>query len=137
MIVIVDTRYILYRSHFKMGNLTYEGLPTGAIFGLTRTLRSFRNKYGDDTKFILAHDCGVPQFRKDLTNNEYKGNRSVDDEVRKALSFQEGVLLQHLPVAQWIIKDTEADDLIASFCKHYKTSSNICIISNDKDYIKR
>ena len=52
MIVIVDTRYVLYRSNFKMNHLSFNGIGTGAIFGLTRTLRSFRSHYGEHTKFL-------------------------------------------------------------------------------------
>lgn len=133
MIIIVDTRYVLYRSNFKMGYLSFNGINTGAMFGLTRTLKSFRNHYGEDTKFLLAHDSGIPQFRKDISNNNYKSGRSVDKEIIDSINLQQSIIQHHLPLPQWIeTQQAEADDLIASFCATYN-KENICIVTNDKD----
>ena len=134
MIVIVDTRYVLYRSHFKTGHLSYNGVYTGAMFGLMRTLKSFRKRYGDSTKFILAHDSGIPQFRLDLSNNEYKAGRTTSDPIRSAVNDQQTIVQNELPLPSWVEVQTEADDLIASFCINHDTSrEDLCIITNDKD----
>lgn len=134
MIVIVDTRYILYRSYFKMGHLSHNGIRTGAIFGLARTLKSFRRYYGDDVKFLLTHDSGVPQFRLELSNNEYKAGRSTDDVMRTSVNEQQSIVQEKMPLPQWIEVQAEADDLIASFCiNHDVTKEDVCIITNDKD----
>jgi len=134
MIIIVDTRYILYRSNFKMSHLSFNGVNTGAMFGLTRTLKSFRNYYGEDTKFLLTHDSGIPQFRKDLSDNDYKSGRSADDEIIKSVNQQQAIVQYYLPLPHWIEAQTEADDLIASFCiNHDVEKEDVCIITNDKD----
>lgn len=134
MIAIVDTRYVLYRSHYAINQpLSFQGMNTNALFGLVRTLRSFRNEYGNDLKFILCHDTGIPQFRMDASNGEYKGGRNKDSEVTTIINNQQDLVQRYLPLPQWIVENTEADDLIASFCKHYDTQDQICIITNDKD----
>ncbi len=134
MIVIVDTRYVLYRSHFKTGHLSYNGVYTGAMFGLMRTLKSFRRHYGDSTKFILAHDSGIPQFRLDLSNDEYKSGRTTSDPIRSAVNDQQSIIQKELPLPSWVEVQTEADDLIASFCiNHDVSKEDVCIITNDKD----
>jgi len=134
MIVIVDTRYVLYRSHYKMKHLSFNGTNTGGIFGLARTLRSFRTKYGEETKFLLAHDNGIPQFRKDLSDDFYKKKRTTTEEVRESVDRQQAIVQYHLPLPQWVVEQAEADDLIASFCASHDTSvEDLCIITNDKD----
>ena len=134
MIVIVDTRYVLYRSNFKMGYLSFNNVKTGAMFGLTRTLKSFRNHYGEETKFLLTHDSGIPQFRKDLSGDNYKSGRSADEETIKSVNEQQAMVQYHLPLPQWVEPQTEADDLIASFCiNHDVEKEDVCIVTNDKD----
>lgn len=134
MIVVVDTRYVLYRSNFKMSHLSFNNVSTGAMFGLTKTLKSFRNYYGEDTKFLLTHDSGIPQFRKDLSDDNYKSGRSIDEETIKSVNKQQATIQYYLPLPQWVELQAEADDLIASFCiNHNVEKEDVCIITNDKD----
>jgi 5'-3' exonuclease len=135
LIILVDTRYVLYRSHYTTGMLALEdGTPTGAMFGLCRTLRSFHeayNKGGEIVKFLLCHDGGIPEFRKAMI--EYKAGRTIDEDVRRKVNAQEKVVQESLPLAQWILPGFEADDLIASFCTSFGSDEQIAIITNDQD----
>jgi 5'-3' exonuclease len=132
MIILVDVRYILYRSHFTTGALSFGDVPTGSIFGLLQTLKTFHEAY-QDCRFLLCHDGGIPQFRYEACP-EYKGNRdSVGNDVRDTIDMQERIIQSNAPLSQWVIAGYEADDLIASFCTNWKGEGQIGIITNDRD----
>jgi DNA polymerase I len=133
MIILLDVRYLLYRSHYKMSHLaTSTGIQTGALFGLCRTVRSFHDHYSKqgEVKFLLCHDCGIPAFRKSLEG--YKSGRDKDPALREAIKSQEQIVQEELPLPQWVLEGFEADDLIASFCDA-NPDERILVISNDKD----
>ena len=135
MIILVDTRYVLYRSHWTTGTLAAsDGTITGALYGLCQTLRSFHESYskaGETVKFLLCHEGGVPAHR--LAFDEYKGGRNTDETVRELVKAQEKIVWNEMPLPQWRVDGFESDDEIASFCNNYPGDEIIVIVSNDGD----
>lgn len=131
MIILADVRYLLYRSHFTTGGLSFNDIPTGAIFGLLQTLKTFDEAY-PGSRFLLCCDKGIPQIRAQLCP-EYKGGRNVDPDVREEIRIQESILLEESPLPIWTHQGFEADDLMASFCQNWPEGDDIILITNDKD----
>ncbi len=130
MLYLIDGSSFLYRFHYAMGSLSYNGHPTGAIFGFARMLLDLDRK--NPEYIAVMFDTKQKTFRVDLFEH-YKENRppmpdelSVQVEPIKELIGYFGIEIVELD-------GYEADDLIATFAARLKNEFKIIIVANDKD----
>lgn len=125
-----------------------ELFPTGVFHGFFRSLSMLRSSYPEHY-IAIAWDGGNtrrttltdPAVKEGIIPSGYKANRKTEeepkreianflkqkDDLRKALSFTN--------IPQIVVKDEEADDVIASYVEKYSPiSEQIIVYSTDKDF---
>jgi 5'-3' exonuclease len=76
------------------------------------------------------------QGRKTIKlNRNYDFNLDNPEENKLKQRLRLGEYLSDLPIFQINISQTEADDIIALLCQHYKNEEKV-ILSNDKDFFQ-
>ena len=132
--LIVDALNLAFRyKHSKKPNFAEDYL---------RTVQSLANSYKADNILITA-DWGSSSYRCGILP-EYKGNRKekydkqTEQEAEEFRIFMEDyektlkLLEIHYPVFRY--KNVEADDIAAQLVAELKDSSNIWLISSDRDW---
>jgi DNA polymerase I len=112
--LIIDTSYLIYRSHFAYPRLTSNGVPTGAFFGFAKTVIALIKEYKPDS-LIFALDTPKPTWRHDL-KDDYKSGRPEAD---KDMIAQIPVIQNwcKLVTKNYFVQDGyEADDFICTAC---------------------
>ena len=133
---IVDTMYLIFRSFYAFGgrqNLTApDGTPTGAVYGLANSLRSFR--HGLKMKYCLcAFESAVTVFRHEISEI-YKANRKETDPGLKVQIPIAIEMCQRLGYKTASVDGYEADDVIATVAAQaLRQGWKVRIISKDKD----
>lgn len=126
-----------------------KGHHIGGLVGFLKSL-GYLTRIIQPTRIILAFDGpGSTAARKSVDPN-YKANRNLKiisnwelysnkEEERDSMMSQMTRLvdyLQALPVHMLDIPKIEADDTIGWIVKEYKETSNITIVSSDKDFLQ-
>jgi DNA polymerase I len=133
-VIIFDSSYLVFRSHFIHPHIKHEGFSTGALFGFYKTVNSIIIQYKPDYIYF-AKDLPEPTWRHDFYP-DYKAGRSTPD-PEMILQFPiinlwtELIATQSLSVSKY-----EADDIIATLATKLNndaTIDNIYIFSSDKD----
>ena len=132
--IIVDALNLAFRyKHSKKQDFAEDYL---------RTVQSLANSYKADNILITA-DWGSSSYRTKILP-EYKGNRKekydkqTEQEAEEFRIFMEDyektlkLLEIHYPVFRY--KNVEADDIAAQLVAELKDSSNIWLISSDRDW---
>jgi DNA polymerase I len=124
--LIIDTSYLIYRSHFAYPRLTSNGVATGAFFGFAKTVIALIKEYKPDT-LIFALDTPKPTWRHKL-KDDYKAGRPEADKD----------MVAQIPVVQdwcklvtknYFVQDGyEADDFICTACYQIIQS---CILASE------
>jgi DNA polymerase-1 len=142
-ILLIDTAYLTYRSYFGYPKdftaKTPEGeVPTGAIYGFTKTILATFRKYKPD-QIIFTNDTSAPTWRHN-EKVDYKAGRS---EIEPAMVAQLPLVKEwcKLITPNYLEKDGwEADDYIYTVCSQYlgnfgqtKKVDQILIFSSDRD----
>jgi DNA polymerase-1 len=135
-LLLVDGHYYLYRSFFAIrGLVNSRGEPTNAIYGFIKALRRMLADVKPDYAAVIW-DAGLPARRTEL-QPAYKQNRaSMPGELEVQ---QEPIqnLVPLLGLKSLFLKDTEADDLIASYVFEAGRQGIDCVIAtNDKDILQ-
>lgn len=142
--VLVDYRWVLYRSAFRFNEFVvdYKGtsLHTGAIYGVLELTKSILDSY-KNVKVIFCLD-GEPKERMDLLPSYKQKRKEADpkDEITHARSLHDEPIkiLSIVPNVQFI-KDSEkeADDLIAMMAfKEKGLGNNVIVFTGDKDMLQ-
>jgi 5'-3' exonuclease len=137
-ILIIDGLNYIYRasSGFNKGNYSI-------IYNFFRNLKATIEHF-DPIKCFFILD-GNPKFKKNLYS-DYKGNRIKYSSNNNSSKKEKNIffhnqkneiirLLSYLPIQIIKASDYEADDVIAFLCENLN-GENICICSNDNDYIQ-
>jgi DNA polymerase-1 len=134
-IYLIDASFLTYRSYYALKTLSSkQGIPTGAIFGFARTIISFLEEK-NPVYAVCAFDTPVPTFRHKAFK-AYKANRppTPPDLQTQIPTIKEIIANLGIDVIE---KDGfEADDIIATLCKHLPPSSHIYIVTSDKDLMQ-
>lgn len=143
--IVIDANNMVWRNfHAIPSKLKYNGEPTGALFGFFRDILALHRFYGTE-QMAFCFDRGVSK-RKTL-DATYKSNRKEpeNEEVKLATRKLQKQLVELcdevLPSMGYrnVFKSDgyEADDLIASICKHalpeMDDGATIIISSTDQD----
>ncbi|WP_295164242.1 5'-3' exonuclease [uncultured Buchnera sp.] len=136
-IIIVDGSLYLYRSYFTFQNFNHnEENPSGAIYGMLKTIQNILKKNYRSQKIIIIFDSSKKTFRNTIFK-EYKSNRST---MPNKLYIQIQPLLEILEeigIKTLSILGIEADDIIGSLsCKLEREGEQVLIVSHDKDMIQ-
>jgi len=110
---------------------TSSGQPTNAIYGFASMLI---NLIRDEkpTHIATAFDVSRKTFRSEKFP-EYKANRAATpEEFRSQVSYI-NELLDAFAIPHFELEGYEADDVIATFVKHFSDEAEIYICSGDRD----
>ncbi|NOY14747.1 MAG: hypothetical protein GXP43_00845 [bacterium] len=133
-ILLIDALSLIHRAYHAYPPLTdKKGVPTGAVYGVTRIFLSVVNDLRPDY-VLVAFDTKEPTFRHKVFEG-YKAKRAKADE---AMLVQIPVIRDFFEAAGGLIliqDGFEADDLIGSFIAQKKAGNNgrFIILSGDYD----
>ena len=132
-LVLVDGSYYLFRAYHAMPPLTNTaGEPTGVIFGVINMIKKHLVEGGPDY-FAVIFDAKGKSFRNDLYK-EYKANRPAMPEDLSVQIKPLHDLIRALGIPLLVVKDVEADDVIATLAKQAaKRKIKTIISTGDKD----
>ena len=133
-LLILDGHSMAFRAFYALpveNFSTSSGQPTNAIYGFASMLI---NLIRDEkpTHIATAFDVSRKTFRSEKFP-EYKANRAATpEEFRSQVSYI-NELLDACAIPHFELEDYEADDVIATFVKHFRDEAEIYICSGDRD----
>jgi len=137
---IIDGSGIAYRAFFALGDWmsTSDGLPTNAIYGVTRMLLKLLKTYvkKDEDSIIFVMDKKTTTYRNELLES-YKAQRPETPEkyIQQIPYIYE--IVEKLGIKVIAMDNYEADDVIASIVKKKKDIyDKVYIITSDKDMMQ-
>ena len=144
--LLIDGNNLGIRAAFANEELTNsDGVPTGAHYGVFRSLINFKEKFPEH-QFLIVWDSKSLRRKKEseegvakkLIKEAYKENRKKDEPPKPLKDFYEQSVflkkgIQQTGTPQIKIDGFEADDVIASYCKQLESDEIICA-TTDKDY---
>ena len=132
-LVLIDGTAYLYRAYHALPPLkNSKGENTGAIHGFLNALNKIIEDF--NPKHIgLVFDAKGKNFRHDIYS-EYKANRSSMPEELVEQIPKLYKLLSLMGYPPIIINGVEADDVIGTLSKKFKTIREVKIFSGDKDF---
>ena len=133
-LLILDGHSMAFRAFYALpveNFATSAGQPTNAIYGFASMLI---NLIRDEkpTHIATAFDVSRKTFRSEKFP-EYKANRAATpEEFRSQVSYI-NELLDAFAIPHFELEGYEADDVIATFVKHFSDDAEIFICSGDRD----
>ena len=133
-LLILDGHSMAFRAFYALpveNFATSAGQPTNAIYGFASMLI---NLIRDEkpTHIATAFDVSRKTFRSEKFP-EYKANRAATpEEFRSQVSYI-NELLDAFAIPHFELEGYEADDVIATFVKHFSDDAEIYICSGDRD----
>jgi len=134
-IVLVDGSSYLYRAFHAMSQANLrnsDGLPTGAIRGVTSMLRRLFKDYPNSVIAVIF-DAKGKTFRDDIYS-EYKANRpSMPDDLRVQIAPIHGIV-KAMGMPLIVVEGVEADDVIGTYAREATEKGLELVVSTgDKD----
>lgn len=142
MIVIdmnqISVASLMMHLHMNKGELE-EDMVRHMILNSVRMYRTmFNEDYGE---IVLAYDSRAywrkeifPQYKSNRRKNREEDDKDWDSIFGVLNSIKEEIK-EFLPYKVVEVYGAEADDVIATLCKHYQ-SEKVMIVSGDKDFIQ-
>jgi 5'-3' exonuclease len=137
--ILIDVSNLVFRAGFAFQHLSNDGVKTGALYGVLKTIYELRQKVS--TRMLVVWDHGVPipgaakphNWRDDVVK-QYKATRQHGGEGREIIAqmpliYKALCLLGYSSVS---ILGLEADDLIGILAQ--EIAGNVLIFSTDKDF---
>lgn len=141
--LIFDVNYLCWRAFYALGDLRYEGLSTGVLFGFFRDVLYLRELF--DTEFIVfCFDrdqskrrevyVGYKQSRRDKYASMAVEELRAHAEFRRQVKELEESHLPRIGFQNVVSADGyEADDLIATTCEAIPKGDVGMIVGTDTD----
>jgi 5'-3' exonuclease len=139
-LVLIDSKNLVYRSHWVHRFLSSKGRCTSVLFGALKMIAAIAGRM-PDTAFVFCWDGQGKTWRHELTKGVYKGNRSGGPNEDMLPAFPQ------IPILQKVLKEAgfrqfqydnlECDDLIgilASAVVSKDFFERVIIYSTDKDF---
>lgn len=136
-IMLIDGNSIGFANH-QANNLTYDGQPVQAIFGVIKTLKRLKETFRDYEPIVLWDGIS---WRYNFYS-EYKANRKDPKIERMKAEYEKQRpaikrAIELLGISQITAKNLEADDLGAILSKKYSDLGNeVLLVTGDKDWIQ-
>lgn len=148
-ILLVDSMNTFIRNFTMINLMNPKGHHVGGLVGFLKSL-GYLTRIIQPTRIILAFDGPGSTIARKSVDSNYKANRNISritnwegydskEEERDSMMSQMTRLvdyLQTLPVHMLDIPKIEADDTIGWIVKEYGSTSNITIVSSDKDFLQ-
>ncbi len=141
--LILDCNFLCHRLKYAMGGLSFEGGPTGIIYGFLKSIPMYQEMF--DTPHIIFCWDSKSSKRQEMFPG-YKANRKnrqaelTEEEIIFETEFRYQMKMlrrKYLPMIGFknvfCQKGYEADDLIASICLKTPEKNDIVIITSDQD----
>jgi DNA polymerase-1 len=136
LLVLVDGSSYIFRAYHAIQHLsTSQGVPTNAVYGVTRMLLKLLDELHPSHIAVIL-DKGGKTFRHDLYP-EYKAHRppAPEDLVVQLPVVREAIAALNLPLIEQA--GVEGDDLIGSLARRaVKDGFDVLISSGDKDLMQ-
>jgi 5'-3' exonuclease len=134
-LLLVDGSYYAYRSFFAIRGLTNSrDEPTNAIFGFAKAIRRMMKDLQPDLGAV-CWDSGLPARRTELQPGYKQHRAEMPAEMSPQLPFIRD-LVPKLGLHGVALPDTEADDLMASYCcAAHRHKIDVVLATNDKDLL--
>jgi len=137
--LIIDVSYLCYRNFNVLGELSYEGIKTGVIFGFLRDIRIYQEDFNAD-RVVFCFDR-KPYLRSKVYEGYKNRAQEYDEEelaarleLRRQIKKLHKLYLPRIGFKNVLSqKGYEADDLIAATCEAIKKPDKVTIISADQD----
>ena len=134
----ISVASLMMHLHMNRGELE-EDMVRHMILNSVRMYRTMFNE--DDGEIVLAYDSKsywrrdfFPQYKSNRRKNREEDNKDWDS-IFEVLNQIKNEIKEFLPYKVVETYGAEADDVIATLCKHYQ-SEKIMIVSGDKDFIQ-
>ncbi len=140
-IVLVDVMNLVFRQHFAHVHLSAGGKPTGATYGVLKTIRDLRENVSKRLVFCWDHGIpvlGAPRPRnwRDDVMDGYKAARKPNDAYKDLVPQLAPLhrMLCLLGYSHASVMGLEADDVIGVLAKSAWPGSVKLILSTDRDF---
>lgn len=144
--LVVDVGWLAWRSFHAMGQLSYQDIPTGVIFGFLRDVRNLEEQFRTDRTVFCFEGPGkgkrekVYSLYKAKRREKYKQQSEEDQILHRGMRQQVDLLrTKHLKAigyrnVLWQ-RGHESDDVIASVCQDISDDDlgTAVIVSSDHD----
>ena len=133
-VIIIDSSYLVFRSHFAYSKLSHNDKPIGAFFGYIKTVLNLIRIY-QPMDIYVAFDLPKPTWRHQIFG-DYKAGRSLPD---PAMIEQFPIINQWssgVATSSYSKEGYEADDMINTLGYRLSiddTIDQIIVFSADKD----
>jgi len=133
-LILIDGSYYLHRAFHALPSLNNsQGVPTGAVYGMTKMLKSLLSDY-QPVYAAVVFDAKGKTFRHELYP-DYKANRPAMPEELVAQISLAHEMVQALGFHLFIESGVEADDVIGTLAKQAEAMGmQTVIFTGDKDF---
>lgn len=147
-ILIIDAMNTFIRNYVMNPSISSDGSPIGGTKGFLMTVQKLTREINPNKVIVVWDGSGGSAKRRTLAkeykdgrkplrlNRAYKGMDALEesqnryDQIMKTVNY-----LNEMPVAQLMVDDIEADDVIAYICQMPSLADDIkIIVSMDKDF---
>jgi len=145
-VMIIDGTNAFYRSYIVDPSISANGQPVGGVIGFMKSLQKLIREIKPDQVVVCWDGAGGSQRRRSMNKNYKQGRKAVRlnrndnnlsaDEQRENRTEQMFRLFEYinqLPIAQIVVDNVEADDIISAVCREFPGWQKI-IVSSDKDF---
>lgn len=132
--LLIDGNNLAHRAHNVNFELkTSEGIASGMFYGFVRVLMALKKKYRHFNIIVVwdGHAKDKYELQPDYKAGRTKLPSSIWAQISDIKQY-----LQSVGVVQYLSKDHEADDVIATLAERLKQEGKVYIYSNDKDLLQ-
>lgn len=143
-ILLIDCNALVYSAYYMMGNLSYNGNPTGVIYGFLKKILFLAHHF-QTNDFYLCWDSPSSTGYRAKIYPEYKGNRrknqTEEEKEERIIMYKQGAelrkkILPALGFKNFYKEGLESDDLLAfwAFYSVFKgQNKRIIMVTSDTD----
>ncbi|MEN9338513.1 MAG: hypothetical protein RI945_238 [Candidatus Parcubacteria bacterium] len=121
-LVLLDSHALLHRAyHAMVGFSTYDGRPTGALFGFIKMILKIRDELKPDY-VVACFDRKESTFRHEAYEN-YKAHRAKSDDELVSQIVEAPRVCEALNIPVYSLAGFEADDLLGTIVEELKKTN--------------
>ncbi|MBP9802736.1 MAG: hypothetical protein KBD14_00275 [Candidatus Pacebacteria bacterium] len=133
LLVLLDSHAIIHRAYHALPDfMSSDGVPTGALYGLSNMLMKIVSDLKPDY-IVACYDLPQKTFRHEAYK-EYKAGRAKADDALVAQLISSRKIFEAFNIPIYDAPGFEADDELGTICEILKKENiNIIIASGDMD----
>lgn len=139
--LLIDSDYLCHRARWSMGDLAWQGKPTGVIYGFLQAVLQLQDRFNTnniafcfDSRYNKRKEI-YPDYKTNRKNQKLltQQEEKFDDEFYKQIILLRKVYLPKIGFRNIFMQTgLESDDLIAQLVKDIR-DNDIVIVSADED----